>query len=182
VRGDVKIFDFGLAKEIDPNGRDANGMYKLTGDTGSPRYMAVEIALDQPYNEKVDVYSFCILFWQILALETPFEGYTMSMFTKRVVEGGTRPKCDPKWSNNICDLMTRGWGDAAQRPAMDDVVETLRDEVNRNSGDEPLTGKEFLDISRKSELSLRGFSPDSSGGSHSKSLLSRRALNAMKDG
>jgi serine/threonine protein kinase len=40
VRGDVKIFDFGLAKELDPNKRLDDGTYKLTSDTGSLRYMA----------------------------------------------------------------------------------------------------------------------------------------------
>ena len=42
VRGDVKIFDLGLAKEIDPQHKLADGTYKLTGDTGSLRYMAPE--------------------------------------------------------------------------------------------------------------------------------------------
>ena len=40
--GDVKIFDFGLAKEIDVNAKLDDGTYKLTGDTGSLRYMAPE--------------------------------------------------------------------------------------------------------------------------------------------
>ena len=39
VRGDVKIFDFGLAKEFNPANVLDDGTYKLTGDTGSPRYM-----------------------------------------------------------------------------------------------------------------------------------------------
>ena len=37
VRGDVKIFDFGLAKELDQREKLEDGTYKLTGDTGSPR-------------------------------------------------------------------------------------------------------------------------------------------------
>ena len=45
VRGDIKIFDFGLAKELHPDDKMENGLYNLTGDTGSPRYMAPEVAL-----------------------------------------------------------------------------------------------------------------------------------------
>ena len=42
VRGDVKIFDFGLAKEINRSKVLGDGTYQMTGDTGSPRYMAPE--------------------------------------------------------------------------------------------------------------------------------------------
>jgi serine/threonine protein kinase len=42
VRGDVKIFDFGLAKEINPKKKLDDGTYNLTADTGSLRYMAPE--------------------------------------------------------------------------------------------------------------------------------------------
>jgi serine/threonine protein kinase len=56
----LKIIDFGLAKlvrraEMDARGRPL-GRYKMTGETGSPRYMAPECHLNMPYNEKVDVY------------------------------------------------------------------------------------------------------------------------------
>lgn len=40
VRGDVKIFDFGLAKELDESKKLDDGTYHLTADTGSLRYMA----------------------------------------------------------------------------------------------------------------------------------------------
>lgn len=40
VRGDVKIFDFGLAKELDPSLRHGcTEFYELSGNTGSLRYM-----------------------------------------------------------------------------------------------------------------------------------------------
>jgi serine/threonine protein kinase len=39
-RDDVKVFDFGLAKELTEKlEKDADGLYKLTAMTGSPRYM-----------------------------------------------------------------------------------------------------------------------------------------------
>lgn len=151
VRDDVKIFDFGLAKELDPNSQLDDGTYKLTGDTGSPRYMACEVALGKPYNETADVYSFCVLMWQILKLETPFEGYTLSMFDKKIVRGGVRPKIDPKWPSELGAIMKRGFGDMKDRPSMDDVCGTLREEIVKNTNEEI---DDIIDASRKSEMSL----------------------------
>lgn len=127
-------------------------MYNLTGDTGSPRYMAAEVALNKPYNETCDVYSFSILLWQILKLETPFEGYSLSMFAKKVVKGGARPKPDEKWPKEIQELMRTGWGEPQTRPSMEDLCCILRDEISRNSDEEI---EDIMDASRKSELSLR---------------------------
>ena len=41
VRDDPKLFDFGLATEFSPDDLKT-GTYKLTGDTGTMRYMAPE--------------------------------------------------------------------------------------------------------------------------------------------
>mmetsp|Transcript_10473 Transcript_10473/g.15412 ORF Transcript_10473/g.15412 Transcript_10473/m.15412 type:complete len:302 (-) Transcript_10473:626-1531(-) len=41
-KGDLKIFDFGLAKRMDPEYRVDRELYNLTGNTGSLRYMAPE--------------------------------------------------------------------------------------------------------------------------------------------
>lgn len=153
VRGDVKIFDFGLAKELDPTKKDDDGFYNLTADTGSPRYMAPEVFLGKSYNESVDVYSFSILMWQILKLQTPFEGYTLSMMAKKVVSGGTRPKCDPKWSQQIRGLIQSGWGAPKNRPTMEEVIEVLRWEMNRYTTTKRSSFND-LDASRKSDASL----------------------------
>ena len=40
IRGDIKIFDFGLSKEIPLEGAFDGGLFKFTEMTGSPRYMA----------------------------------------------------------------------------------------------------------------------------------------------
>ena len=107
--------------------------------------------MGKPYNERCDCYSFSILLWQILAMDTPFEGYTVTMFNKKVVEGGHRPKCDDKWPAAITETMKQGWGPLVQRPSMGDISDCLREEINRVSDDEV---NEILDISRKSEMSL----------------------------
>jgi serine/threonine protein kinase len=151
VRGDVKIFDFGLSRQL-PSEKLEGGTYKMTGDTGSPRYMAPEIALEQPYNETVDAYSFGILLYQMCALETPFEGYTMKMFEKKVVSGGSRPKVDPKWPARIQTLLHKCWNvQISQRPSMQEVVDTLREEITENTDNEVL---DILDASNKTQHSL----------------------------
>lgn len=38
--GDVKVFDFGLCKNLSPKLKTKDGMFKLTGRTGSFPYMA----------------------------------------------------------------------------------------------------------------------------------------------
>mmetsp|Transcript_2549 Transcript_2549/g.5212 ORF Transcript_2549/g.5212 Transcript_2549/m.5212 type:complete len:403 (-) Transcript_2549:210-1418(-) len=154
VRGDVKIFDFGLAKEYQPEKRGDDGTFKYTADTGSPRYMAPEVFLGQPYNETCDVYSFSILAWQILKLETPFEGYTGSMMIKSVYKGGARPKPDPAWSADLQEALRKGWDSTVQsRCSMEDLSEILRDIISKET-DEEL--EDAIDASRKSDMSARG--------------------------
>ena len=40
---------------------------------GTPRYMAPELLEGKPYTEKVDVFSFGVLCWEILAARIPYD-------------------------------------------------------------------------------------------------------------
>jgi serine/threonine protein kinase len=44
-----------LAKELKEKDKAKNGLYNLTGFTGSIRYMAPEVGLRYPYNQKADI-------------------------------------------------------------------------------------------------------------------------------
>lgn len=153
VRGDVKLFDFGLAKELQSEDKDADGMYKLTGDTGSLRYMAPEIAKEEPYNFSVDTYSFSILLWEMMALKKAFEGYTPSMHRDRVIGQDIRPKIDMSWPNALRSAMQRGWGvNISARPPMESMTKILKKEVTKlREGDD--TGLEHY--RRRSTFVLR---------------------------
>jgi len=66
-----------LAKEVrDP---DEDGNYKLTGYCGSPIYMAPEVIKCIPYNLTSDVYSFSIVLWEMLSLETPYKKFSLAV-------------------------------------------------------------------------------------------------------
>eukprot|EP00545_Synedropsis_sp_CCMP1620_P009277 CAMPEP_0119009066 /NCGR_PEP_ID=MMETSP1176-20130426/4117_1 /TAXON_ID=265551 /ORGANISM="Synedropsis recta cf, Strain CCMP1620" /LENGTH=394 /DNA_ID=CAMNT_0006961511 /DNA_START=16 /DNA_END=1204 /DNA_ORIENTATION=- len=78
VRGTVKLFDFGLCKEL----QNADG-FEMTGLTGSRRYMAPEVVLCRDYGLSADVYSFGILFWEMSALAQPFRTYSPDAISNR---------------------------------------------------------------------------------------------------
>eukprot|EP01037_Dinobryon_pediforme_P024906 gene24906-26869_t len=48
----LKLFDFGLMACVKKCHRTRNDSYKMTGWTGTMAYMAPEVALQKPYNEK----------------------------------------------------------------------------------------------------------------------------------
>lgn len=131
VRGDVKLFDFGLAKELDPSLKSGiSELYELSGNTGSLRYMAPEVARSEPYNLSADVYSFGLLLWQICSLDLPYDGMNRQDHAELVVHGNERPQLDASWSTPLRILMKRSWEpDPLVRPSMDSIYKILRREI-----------------------------------------------------
>jgi len=128
VRGNIKLFDFGLAKELNSCQREQDGTYHLTGGTGSLRYMAPEVVQHGTYNLSADVYSFCIMLWEILTLETPFEGFSQEKHANLVVYGTLRPKIDKTLPEAIESLLEDGWSsNLFDRPSFDTIFKTLSD-------------------------------------------------------
>lgn len=157
VRGDVKIFDFGLAKEIKPEEMVGKDLYHMSGNTGSLRYMAPEVALSEPYNHLVDVFSFGILLWQMCSLEVPFATYNVQRHAERVVRGGERPPLDAKkWSQDLCTLLTKCWStDLRYRPNFGEVGDLLRAEFDPYLGENEGS---LLDVSNRTARSLEASS------------------------
>ena len=125
VRGDVKVFDFGLCKGLlpsrktkDVNGRDLYG-FNLTPRTGSVPYMAPEVAECKPYDCKADVFSFAILLWEMLALRTAFKGYSRKEFLDRVVRRRERLIVNRLWPSLTRTVIKEAWdNDTQKRPDM----------------------------------------------------------------
>lgn len=147
INGTLKLFDFGLAKRMDTVEKSGDGMYRLTGNTGSLRYMAPEVAKGEPYNQRVDAYSFGMLFWQICSLQTPFAGMSAKTHAERVIQKGERPKPDRSWPLSWIDMMTRSWdSDTAKRPDFDEIanfLDTQVEDMNGNDGEIPCRAKEI---------------------------------------
>lgn len=127
----MKIFDFGLAKELDPSLRHGcTEFYELSGNTGSLRYMSPEVARSEPYNLTADVYSFGLLLWQVCSLQLPYDGMNRQDHSELVVHGNERPQLDSSWSTPLRILMKRAWEpDPLARPSMDSIYKILRREI-----------------------------------------------------
>lgn len=70
--GNIKLTDFGLSKYFI---NDDNESYKMTGMTGTLRYMAPEVYLKKNYDLKVDIYSLGLIISYIFTNEQPFSSY-----------------------------------------------------------------------------------------------------------
>lgn len=108
------------------------GVYDMTGNTGSRRYMAPEVAKELHYNASVDVYSFGILLWELCSAEKPFYGYGSGKHMNQVVLGGERPKMDSAhtafWPSNLQWLMKKCWSaSSSDRPTFTFVKQVLED-------------------------------------------------------
>lgn len=128
----MKIFDFGLSKELDPDDMAANGTYEPSSIVGALRYMAPEVFRGEPYNHSVDTYSFGILLWEMLALEKPYSELNIDLdgLEREVIRGGLRPPLQDEWPQSIWEMMCACWSaDLSRRPSMPAVVGTLRQEL-----------------------------------------------------
>ncbi|CAM9352166.1 unnamed protein product, partial [Chrysoparadoxa australica] len=107
--GDLKLLDFGLGKVIKRKYRVRSCTYAMTGGTGSLRYMAPEVANHAEYNEAADVYSFSLIFWEMLSNCKPFAGLKRDEFYRRVVDKHERPPINRLWSPAVQNILVKCW-------------------------------------------------------------------------
>ena len=82
--GRLALFDFGLAKlwRISADDLDGSETRLFTGNTGSLRYMAPEVALSKPYSHKAEVFAFATVLWEMASHERPYSEYDVKGFYK----------------------------------------------------------------------------------------------------
>ncbi|KAG7345162.1 sserine/threonine protein kinase with PASTA sensor domain [Nitzschia inconspicua] len=111
VRGRLKIFDLGLAKELKPKDlQEPPDGYKATGLTGSRRYMAPEVVLCKNYGFAADVYSYSIVIWEVFSGKLAYEEMDFNSHFEEVVMKEKRPSTKlygiPK---TLITLMQNAW-------------------------------------------------------------------------
>ncbi|PQQ19381.1 uncharacterized protein Pyn_39647 [Prunus yedoensis var. nudiflora] len=118
-----KVGDFGLSR-IKRNTLVSGGV------RGTLPWMAPELlnGSSNQVSEKVDVYSFGIVMWEILTGEEPYANMHCGAIIGGIVNNTLRPpipkRCDSEWKK----LMEQCWSpDPADRPSFTEITHRLRD-------------------------------------------------------
>lgn len=157
VRGDVKVFDFGLCKSLEPKDKNKEYGYNLSARTGSIPYMAPEVALGKPYDQKADVFSFSILLWEVMSMAWAFNGYDARRYFIDVCAHHQRlPIPQRPWPAIVRTIVQEGWDkEAKKRPTMKRIGTLLRAELEDRTTDDAVLNR-TQHMMNKSRRSQRG--------------------------
>jgi len=135
--GILKLIDFGLCTCV-PRRYGEPSTYQMTGKTGSLRYMAPEVCLCKPYSEKVDIYSFGMIMYQMLTGLTPYNDMDADAHMKCVCLNDERPDLSlfSKVHDDLTCLISASWNATPNsRPSASELVAKLsqmRDKVENS--------------------------------------------------
>merc|ERR1712166_1006973 len=101
----------------------------MTQKVGSPRYMSPECARREPYNLKADVYSYGLLFHQIMTLQKPYDDISDDEHDDYVFYKHVRPSIPIDLPMNIKQLLQCSWSSIiSNRPTMSNMNRILKKE------------------------------------------------------
>lgn len=123
----VKVSDFGLSRMKDAGAEHDWG--KMTIAAGTCHWMAPEVFQGSSYTEKVDIYSYAMILFEIICREIPFEEEEPAQVGSLTLQGerpdleAVPPDCPPI----LRDLMMHCWhAEPEKRPPFRDIIMYLQ--------------------------------------------------------
>lgn len=140
----IQLFDFGLCREL-PSSRTsrmdeneemgADDVYEMSG-VGTRRYMAPEIVTIGQYNQKADVYSWSMVFYELLTCIKPYVTYTTEDHTTHVCYENERPNLPFSFPYWIHRTLQNAWDEnISKRSTINDVCQHLQVALLKCTGD-----------------------------------------------
>jgi serine/threonine-protein kinase len=87
----VKVLDFGIAKLLHPEGKDARTLTSKGFVCGTPDYMAPEQVVNEPVDHRTDIYALGIVMYQLVTGQLPFKGHNVVEVAAQQVATPPRP-------------------------------------------------------------------------------------------
>jgi hypothetical protein len=140
----AKICDFGYARQ-DP------GEFLMTRHIGTTYWVAPELVVSSAsYNERVDVYSYGIVLYEICTKQLPYWDSKNKDCLRCVVMEDLRPTVPTGVPESFIDLMQRCWAKkAADRPSFQEIVDEFK------TGTVFLRGADQNEIRKYCEMAIR---------------------------
>ena len=114
-----RIGDFGLSRLYD-------GVSTLTHEVGTPAYMAPELFENDAYSDKIDVFSFGLILFELLTGQRAFNEERVYAHIKQLVEG-KRPEIPDTVSPSMQSLIKECWDNHPEmRPPFAEIYRRLR--------------------------------------------------------
>jgi len=123
----LQLFDFGLSRQLSTLKENCKeGGYQIT-ICGTLRYLPKEVLVDGRHTLKFDVYSFAMVFWEMLTHEKPFHYMTPAVHRILVCERGERPPLGKYgFPQHIRNLLNLAWADRVEdRLSINQVCDQL---------------------------------------------------------
>ena len=117
-----RICDFGFSRIVSKE-------EVMTKNVGTPHWMAPEMLMSSGgYGNKVDVYAYGILLWEILTEQLPYQGMSQSEIIASVLMRNARPKMPNSVPRELETLITDCWAkEPSQRPSFEEIVQRFQD-------------------------------------------------------
>jgi eukaryotic-like serine/threonine-protein kinase len=139
--GQIKILDFGIARRL-PNDPEGTTIDTLTGEglMGTVVYMAPEVLEQRPSDDRADIFSLGVVFYEALAGKHPFRSGTLLETSRRIVEEEPAPpgkfnsEVPPRLDSIVLRMLAKRPADRYAKAA--DVLadlEQLRSQQNAES-------------------------------------------------
>ncbi|KAL3914293.1 MAG: hypothetical protein SGILL_006160, partial [Bacillariaceae sp.] len=130
----VKITDFGIATDIsrlqaaakEGESNTSEGL-KLSGETGTYRWMSPEVIRHESYSTPADVYSFAVMMWQFVTHEEPFCDTSSVEAAKLVALQKKRMSFPPMTPQPLVELIETSWDDDPnKRSSFSEIAESVQ--------------------------------------------------------
>lgn len=115
-----RICDFGIARFGDEGG--------MTQKIGTPNYMAPELIISNSYDNKVDVYAYAMILYEMAEGIRAFKGLKLNEIFNCVVKNQERPDFTDCTPQSLKNLISRCWDqDPKERPSFEEVFNIFKE-------------------------------------------------------